>query len=439
VPSSDAVKRTRKFRSLTATLAIAFLTLSVVVLIIAGSLQIYFSFRAEQEKFNILEKAVALGSLATVSQEEQKMALERLLGIEPDFRQLVLLNEQGQELVRISRLSKLLSEQVMRYDKSELFSKISQKETYVSSVYIDEITSEPMVVIATPVTDIFGDFKGTLMADISLKFMWDLVGGLRIGKNGLAYVVDRQGNLIAFGDISRVLRGENLIRLEEVNEFVKGDALIYKPGADISKGILSTYVIANHAHLVTPDWAVVVELPALEAYESVIYGIGVSMGIIILSAILAIWVGMYLSKRITKPIISLRDAAAEIGKGKLDAKIEIESRDEIGELAAGFNDMAAKLKGLYETLEAKVEERTRELEEAKTSLEIKVTARTKELKEIAERQEETIKKRTKEIQERVGELERFHRLAVGRELKMIELKEEIKKLKEELVKYKPST
>ena len=41
-----------------------------------------------------------------------------------------------------------------------------------------------------------------------------------------------------------------------------------------------------------------------------------------------------------------------------------------------------------------------------------------------------------EIKKRVKELEDFYRMAVGREVRMIELKEEIEKLKKELVKYK---
>jgi len=81
----------------------------------------------------------------------------------------------------------------------------------------------------------------------------------------------------------------------------------------------------------------------------------------------------------------------------------------------------------------------REIEEAKTVLEIKVAARTKELKELAEGLDEQVKQRTKELQEKMEELERFNKLAIGRELKMIELKEEIKELKEELEKYRPST
>lgn len=70
------------------------------------------------------------------------------------------------------------------------------------------------------------------------------------------------------------------------------------------------------------------------------------------------------------------------------------------------------------------------LEESKGVLEIKIRARTKELRELAERREEEIKKRTKELRERVGELEKFQKLTIGRELKMIELKKKIKELEE---------
>lgn len=88
-----------------------------------------------------------------------------------------------------------------------------------------------------------------------------------------------------------------------------------------------------------------------------------------------------------------------------------------------------------ETLKKKQEELIKtqgEVEEARKVLEIKVKARTKELQELAEKQEEIIEERTKEIQGKMRESEVFHKLAVGRELKMVELKKEIKKLEEKL-------
>ena len=130
-------------------------------------------------------------------------------------------------------------------------------------------------------------------------------------------------------------------------------------------------------------------------------------------------------RTIVDPLKKMTATCQEVRKGNLEVKIPVISKTEIGELAATFNKM---IKDLRESRTA--------LEESKTVLEIKVEARTKELRELAERREEIIEERTKEIKERMAELERFQKLAVGRELKMIELKEEIKRLKEELEKYK---
>ena len=62
-----------------------------------------------------------------------------------------------------------------------------------------------------------------------------------------------------------------------------------------------------------------------------------------------------------------------------------------------------------------------------------------EFKKLQEGLEEKVEERTQELQEKIEELERFQRLAVGRELKMVALKEEIEKLKEELEKAKGRT
>ena len=58
--------------------------------------------------------------------------------------------------------------------------------------------------------------------------------------------------------------------------------------------------------------------------------------------------------------------------------------------------------------------------------------KTRELEEARELLEMRVEERTKELQEKVEELEKFQNLTVGRELKMIELKKEIERLKEEL-------
>lgn len=372
-------KKTAYFRSLAGTLVISFSALIMVALIIASSLQMYFSFQAQQkvliankkliakntantvenfilEKFTILETASKHINLIIAPKEKQEPILERLIGIEPAFRQLVLVNAQEIEMMRVSRIAKLLSLQVMNYSQRELFHKVSQKEIYIGPVYIDKVTSEPMMIMAVPVTDVFGDYKGTLIAETNLKFMWDLMHQIKIGKNGQAYVIEKQGFLIAYRDISRVLKRENLSHLKEVIFFTNENSALDERPAEISKGINNTNVISTHAHLKILNWAVIVELPIMEAYKPIITTLILSGLVMLFSIILSIISGVYLSRRLTKPIIALRDATEKIGKGELSLKIDINSNDEIGDLAASFNKMVQDLKNTTVSKNALVKE-----------------------------------------------------------------------------------
>src|SRR2546427_8050407 len=57
----------------------------------------------------------------------------------------------------------------------------------------------------------------------------------------------------------------------------------------------------------------------------------------------ATWMGLYLAKRITRPVQMLAAAAREIGAGRLEQHVEPQSNDEFGALTEAFNAMAAEL------------------------------------------------------------------------------------------------
>ncbi|OGZ17614.1 MAG: hypothetical protein A2Z78_00470 [Candidatus Nealsonbacteria bacterium RBG_13_36_15] len=98
----------------------------------------------------------------------------------------------------------------------------------------------------------------------------------------------------------------------------------------------------------------------------------------------------------------------------------------------------------YKILQGKIEELQKVkilLEEARMSLGIRVRARTRELWEERRGLEKKVQERTGELEEerknldkRISELEKFHKVAVGRELKMRELKRENKEFKEKISK-----
>ncbi len=61
--------------------------------------------------------------------------------------------------------------------------------------------------------------------------------------------------------------------------------------------------------------------------------------------------GVVVSRRITRPLERLSRAVREIGKGDFNVNVDIQSRDEIGELSTSFNDMAVELKEREESLQ----------------------------------------------------------------------------------------
>lgn len=123
-------------------------------------------------------------------------------------------------------------------------------------------------------------------------------------------------------------------------------------------------------------------------------------------------------RSVVNPIRKITATCEDVRRGNLDVRAEIGWQTEIGELAETFNKMLGDLKMSRKNLE-----------ESKEVLEIRVAARTRELEDLAQSLEGQVKARTKDLQEKMGQLERFNKLAVDRELKMIELKKEINKLK----------
>ncbi len=128
-----------------------------------------------------------------------------------------------------------------------------------------------------------------------------------------------------------------------------------------------------------------------------------------------------LSITIMSPIKRMSESYTKVGKGDLNVRMDSGGPREIKKLADSFNDMMDDI-SKYQL----------QLEGSKNILEEEIKKRTEDLRKANENLEEGIKERTEELQIKINELEKFHRLTTGRELRILELKKEIDGLKKKI-------
>jgi signal transduction histidine kinase/DNA-binding response OmpR family regulator len=98
----------------------------------------------------------------------------------------------------------------------------------------------------------------------------------------------------------------------------------------------------------------------------------------ILAAVaLAVVIGMALNNSITRNVVTLTKAAGELHGGNLEIRAQIDSADELGQLAESFNAMAARINRLVGTLEQRVAARTADLTRANVQLQQEISERAR--------------------------------------------------------------
>jgi anti-anti-sigma regulatory factor len=385
-------------------LALAFFSLSVVILVISNGLQLFSNIQSQrraltsnqqliaqgaastvsrfvQEKFSTLETALQLNDLSAMPEPTQRQVLEGLIGLQPSFKRLIFMNTDGTILAQAARLSLEAPLGFTQRIAGEVIGQAKYQQRYIGPVYVDDVTGEPLVLVAVPAIGTLGDVHGALVAEVNLKFMWDLVDRLKVGEAGRAYVVDRRGTLIAFNDTARVLKGESVAQLQVVSDFIHTPAATQATQVRTYTGIEGVTVVGTYVALDTPDWAVVTELPWDEAYRGIIQDGLVSVAIILAIALFSGLLGVFLARRLTVPLVNLMDTATRIAGGAREEQAVVGGPREVASLAAVFNSMTAQLRLALEELEQRVAQRTADLHTALCEVEARANEQARLLEE----------------------------------------------------------
>ncbi len=306
--------------------------------------------------------AVQLPWLGT-SLEQRRLDALRLLGQAPAVAELSLLDTDGREQLKVSRLALNVLRSGLDLSNDPRFTQARASGSYYGPVYFRR-ESEPFLTLA-----IAGRRRvdGVAIAEINLKYIWDLVTRIAVGIQGTAYLVDGTGRLIAHPDISLVLRKRDLTGLPQVQ-----DALRHSPLASSQTypGMDGRPVVVASAAVAPTDWTLLIEVPVSDVFAPIYRSLGITAWLLLGTLALSAIVAWYLARRLVVPIRLLKEGAAQIADGDLAHRITVGTGDELEELANGFNEMAQRLERSYSELEAKVIERTSALEKKSRELEI---------------------------------------------------------------------
>jgi signal transduction histidine kinase len=294
---------------------------------------------------------------AALPAEQRHLDYVRLLRQVPAITELMQIDPQGHEQLRVSRLSMDMMASNIDRSTEPAFVEAMANRVYFGPVYFRK-GSEPYLTMAVT----HSGRSGVTIAEINLKLIWDVVSQLRIGRDGYAYVVDRLGRLVGHPDISLVLRGTDMSRLAQVAAALTSGG--QDAGTVDARNRAGVSVLSAHAAIPALGWLVFVEVPTLEAQQPVIDTGLRALALLVLGLLIAGGAGALMARRLVVPIRALQRGAERIGGGELHHRLAIRTGDELEALAEQFNRSAAALEESYSGLEQKVEERTAELRES---------------------------------------------------------------------------
>lgn len=348
-----------------------------------------------QNAYNINQLLAEYSNLEKMDAKTQQKLLADMVNRYPFFQLLAIHDLKGDQLARSSGLNSNRSERWW-------FKKFMvERQPYISKTYYSLTTESP---ITTIIHGIYsnGNLVGLFMADIETSNLQQMVENYNSGVGSYAYLLDEAGTVIAHPDRQQVAElynyktlkkkvlvrdsGGNLLKDDQNNEITEEinfdvasslQAIVSKAMAgEIGVGDYTDlngekYICAYRAISLpgtSKPWSLIVvqkENAAMAFMGQVtLHTTLVGMLVIMIAAILTIW----FSRKITDPLIDIVNATNQIKEGDLAVRLTIKSSNEVGVLAANFNQMVAELRQHRESLEELVEERTVELGAANQEL-----------------------------------------------------------------------
>jgi sigma-B regulation protein RsbU (phosphoserine phosphatase) len=229
-----------------------------------------------------------------------------------------------------------------------------------------------MVTFAVPFGAAGQALIGVATADVRLRRLDSLVSEIELGGRGFGILLSRSGHVIAASDPDRVRPGSRVLAPSSPERRARLDPIVGRMLAG-EQGFQRVEVQGEpfwltFRPLTRAGWSLATLYPEDEMLSGVarlrvVQGLLGLLGLGLLGLVVVL-----LSRRLTRPIAGLAASAATIARGELDAPLPpVESRDEVGALAAAFQRMRVSLKEQIRNLEETTAARERLLGELRVA------------------------------------------------------------------------
>ena len=229
-------------------------------------------------------------------------------------------------------------------------------------VYIDFGSNDLVATRARRVLGPGGEFEGVVATDVKLRALNGFVSKQQVSANGLAFIVEPTGDLIAssVGPNIKLLADGRKVRISAADSGNAQVDAIYgevrarlaapgaKPGArefsfKMPGGPSMHAAFARITDDAGLDWITVVAMPSSDYMTGVTENLTRTAALSALAALLAIAIGLGILSWVTRDLKHLSEAALRVGEGQLDWPVRIKRPDEIGQLAKSFETMLQRL------------------------------------------------------------------------------------------------
>ncbi len=173
----------------------------------------------------------------------------------------------------------------------------------------------------------------------------DVDGALTLGRSAGAFqvfLVDRSGRVIVHSDRRIMAKAPSLEFVPELSPGTRVVAKEYRQGQEA--------MIGGFARMEFHGLRAGAQLPSAAAYlaSKRLLTTLVTVSLLLLAGIAIASIAW--SSHLTRSLASLARAAQEIGRGRFDSQVTVRTRDEMGQLADSFNQMAAELRAREQAL-----------------------------------------------------------------------------------------